>query len=104
MEIIVEKEHQNPLLRRKEIRFRLEYDAQTPSRSDVRKKLAGLFSANVDNVIIEYIRPEFGKPEAKCYAKIYDSPEDLKSIEAKHIIRRNIGETGEEREGTKEES
>jgi len=103
MEIIVEKEHHNPLLRRKEIHFRLEYDAQTPSRSDVRKKIAGLFSANVDNVVIEYIKPEFGKTEAKCYAKIYDSHEDLMAIEAKHIIKRNIEEEAEAEEA-KEES
>lgn len=104
MEVIVEKERHNPLLKRKEIHFRLEYDAQTPSRSDVRKKIAGLFSANVDNVVIEYIKPEFGKTEAKCYAKIYDTHEDLIAIEAKHIIRRNIeakaeGEVAEEKSG-----
>jgi small subunit ribosomal protein S24e len=98
MEILVERENQNPLLKRKEIHFKLKYDSQTPSRSDVRQKLAGLFSVNVDNVIVEYIKPEFGKSEASCYAKIYDTVDDLKAIEAKHIIKRNIKEAEEKSE------
>jgi small subunit ribosomal protein S24e len=95
MEILVEKENQNPLLKRKEIHFKLEYDSQTPSREDVRKKIAGLFAASVGNVVIDYIKPEFGKTEAVCYAKIYDTPEDLMAIESKHIIKRNIKEKEE---------
>jgi small subunit ribosomal protein S24e len=53
---------------------------------------------NVDNVIVEYIKPEFGKSEASCYAKIYDTVDDLKAIEAKHIIKRNIKEAEEKSE------
>ncbi|RUM34142.1 MAG: 30S ribosomal protein S24e [Archaeoglobus sp.] len=93
MEVVVESEKQNPLLRRREVHFRLKYDEEgrTPSRADVRQKIAGLFSAEVERVVIEYIKPEFGKAEAKCYAKIYDSVEDLHSIEREYIIKRNFG-------------
>ncbi|RLI84191.1 MAG: 30S ribosomal protein S24e, partial [Archaeoglobales archaeon] len=43
--------------------------------------------------------PEFGKCEAYCYAKIYETVEDLHAIEEKHIIRRNFGEPEGEGEG-----
>jgi len=100
MEVIVEKEKHNPLLKRKEIYFRLKYEEEgaTPSRNDVRQKLAGLFNANPETVVIDYIKPEFGISEAYCYAKIYDSVEDLKSIEEDHIIKRNFGGGEEETE------
>ncbi|AEA46865.1 30S ribosomal protein S24e [Archaeoglobus veneficus] len=107
MEIFVEKDRQNPLLKRREIYFRLKYEEEgaTPSRKDVRQKIAGLFNANLDTVIIDYIKPEFGKCEAFCYAKIYDSVEDLHAIEEDHIIKRNFGKSegeGEEGEGEEE--
>ncbi len=104
MEVVVESERQNPLLRRREVYFRLKYaeEGATPSRADVRQKIAGLFSAEVERVVIDYIKPEFGKTEARGYAKIYDSVEDLQSIERDHIIRRNFG-GGEEGEEESEE-
>jgi len=89
MEIQVENENPNPLLKRKEIEFILKFDDKTPSRSDVRKKIAGLYSSSEDKVVVDYIKSEFGKTEAKCYAKVYDSRESLESIEAKYIINRN---------------
>ncbi len=102
MEVVVESERQNPLLKRREVHFILKYgdEGKTPPRSDVRQKIAGLFSVEVERVVIDYIKPEFGKTEAKCYAKIYDSVNDLQSIEREHIIRRNFGkkEEGEEEE------
>ena len=96
MEIIVEKDRNNPLLRRREIYFRIRYDGITPSRRDVREKIAGLFNASLDRIVINWIKPEFGKCEAIGYAKIYESADDMKSIESEHIIRRNFpSEEGE---------
>ena len=94
MDLIVERERYNPLLRRREIHARIVYwgEGATPPRSTVREKVAGLFNATLDRIIVDYIKPEFGKQEARCYIKIYDSTDDLKAIEDKHIIRRNFGE------------
>ena len=97
MEIVVEKERYNPLLKRREIHARIVYwgEGATPPRKAVREKFAGLFNAELDRIVVDYIKPEFGKQEAKCYVKIYDTPEDLKAIEEEHIIRRNFGEEKE---------
>jgi len=102
MDVLVEKERYNPLLKRKELYLKIVYwgEGATPTRQAVREKIAGLFNAELDRIVVDYIKPEFGKQEAKCYAKIYDSHEDLMSIEEDHIIRRNFGgEEGEEEGG-----
>jgi len=98
MDIIVEKDRYNPLLKRRELHLRIVYwgEGPTPKRQAVREKIAALFNASLDRIIIQYIKPEFGNQEAKCYAKIYDTPEDLRAIEEKYIIKRNFGEEKEE--------
>jgi small subunit ribosomal protein S24e len=98
MEVYVESERYNPLLKRKEVYFRVSFDGKTPSREEVRGKIGGLMNAEPERVVIDYIKTEFGKTEAKCYAKIYDTEEDLKSIEEEHIIWRNFGKPEEEGE------
>ncbi len=99
MEVVVENERYNPLLKRREIHARILYwgEGPTPTRQAVREKFAGLFNAELERIVVDYIKPEFGKQEAKCYVKIYDTPEDLRDIEDEHIIRRNFrSERGED--------
>ncbi len=102
MEILVESDRYNPLLKRRELHLRIVYwgEGATPTRNAVREKIAGMFNAGLDRIVVQYIKPEFGKQEAKCYAKIYDTPEDLRDVEEDYVIRRNFGgEEGEEKEG-----
>ncbi|MEM1958093.1 MAG: 30S ribosomal protein S24e [Archaeoglobaceae archaeon] len=102
MEVRVESEKYNPLLKRKEVYLKIKFDEKTPKRMEVREKVAGLFSVELERVVVDYIKTEFGKREAECYAKIYDSAEDLKRIEDKHILVRNFPELKKEekKEGT----
>ena len=98
MEILIEKQRDNPLLKRKEVYFRVRYeDAKvTPSRSDVREKLSGLLNADLSRLVVRWMKPEFGKMEAEGYALIYDTENDLRAIEEDYVIRRNFGEDKEE--------
>uniref|UniRef100_A0A7J2TIQ5 Small ribosomal subunit protein eS24 n=1 Tax=Archaeoglobus fulgidus TaxID=2234 RepID=A0A7J2TIQ5_ARCFL len=96
MEVKIEAERYNPLLRRKEVYFRIKFDGKTPTRKEVREKLAGIMGAELERVVVQYIKTEFGKREAKCYAKIYDSAEDLKKVEPKYILMRNFPELKKE--------
>jgi len=99
LEVYVEKERHNPLLRRREVYCRLSFEGKTPSRKEVRGKIAGLMNAEPERVVVDYIKTEFGKTEAKCYVKIYDTVEDLQKIEEEHIIERNkVEEQAEEAE------
>ena len=107
MEVYVDSERYNPLLKRREVYFTISFEGATPSRREVRSRIAGLMNAEVERVVVDYIKTEFGKTEAKCYAKIYDTVEDLKDIEEEHIIERNLKAMeveGEESEGMEGEA
>ena len=97
VEILIERQKDNPLLKRKEVYFRVRYEA-TPSRKDVREKLSGLLNAELNRLVIRWMKPEFGKMEAEGYALIYDSEEDMRAVEEDYVIRRNFG--GEKEEGS----
>lgn len=92
MEVRVEAERYNPLLKRRELHVKVSFNGKTPSRAEIREKIAGLMSAELNRVVIDYIKTEFGKREARVYAKVYDSPEDLMAIEEEHILERNFPE------------
>ncbi len=101
----MENERYNPLLKRKEVYCRLSFDGKTPSRGEVKAKIAGLMNAELERVVVDYIKTEFGKTEAKSYVKIYDTVEDLKAIEEDYIIERNLkAAESEAEEGSAEEA
>jgi small subunit ribosomal protein S24e len=89
MEIKIVKDLDNKLLNRKELDFTVEYEGPTPSRANVRKKLAALLNKDLDLVLIQKMESEYGHQLAKGYAKIYESEERMKQIEAEHILLRN---------------
>src|SRR5512138_793249 len=89
MEIKVLEEKNNPLLQRREIQFSVTQNLGTPSRQEIKNKLAAYLNSKPELVIIERMKQEFGKRETKGYAKIYETPERLKSVETEHIIQRN---------------
>ncbi len=100
MEIRVESERYNPLLKRKELHLRVSFNGKTPSRAEIREKIAGLMNAEQNRLVIDYVKNEFGKREAKVYVKIYDSAEAMKAIEERHILERNFPEMkAEKKEG-----
>lgn len=97
MNIEVIEKKVNPLLKRREIMFKVDHEGATPSREEVRKNLAAMINAKKELVIIDRMRSEYGKRETHGYAKIYRSEKGLKEIERAHIIRRNILTESEEK-------
>ncbi len=97
MEILVERQKDNPLLKRKEIYFRVRYEDTkvTPSRKDVREKLSGLLNAELERLVVRWIKPEFGRMEAEGYALVYDTEEDMRAVEEDYVLERNFGERKE---------
>ncbi len=89
MEITIINDKKNPLLKRREINFKINHDTGTPKRNDVKIKLVAMLSAKPELVIIERMRSEFGKRETLGYVKVYQSEKHLKGIERPHIIERN---------------
>ncbi|MFQ6051911.1 MAG: 30S ribosomal protein S24e [Candidatus Hydrothermarchaeota archaeon] len=98
MEIQIIEEKDNPLLKRKEVRFKIIHEkGPTPKREEVLNKLSSLIRADKELLIIDSLNTQFGKPVTEGYAKVYNSVERMKFVEPKHKIRKNTMEK-EERE------
>ncbi len=103
MEISIVEERENAVLKRKEVRFKVEFEGATPSRKDVKEKLCHQLKAKPELVIVDELGQRYGLNEASGYAKIYSDADALK-VELKHNIRRDKGEKAEKKEKAKKET
>jgi small subunit ribosomal protein S24e len=92
MKLKVTTQNYNPLLKRKEIAFEVEHAPKegTPSRAEMRKNLAENLKANVDLIFIKRAVTKKGSMLTVGEANVYDTQEQVKIVEADHIITRNI--------------
>lgn len=90
MEIEVISERENPLLERREVRFRVRYTGTgVPNRQEVRNKLIAVFDSNRELTVLDYMKPEYGRHSAVGYVKVYASAGTMK-VESKHKVKRNF--------------
>lgn len=91
MEIKIITKKENPLLKRTEVHFLVEYDknVSTPSRLEIRKKVENLLKKNIGLVIIKKIEPRAGTHTAAGLANVYNSVQQAKRIEPVHYLKRN---------------
>jgi small subunit ribosomal protein S24e len=92
MEVKITSQNENPLLKRKEIRFEVDHDktGSTPARLEIRKAVANALKANVDLVFVKRFETKTGTHTAAGTANLYDSVEQAKLIEPEYIVKRNI--------------
>jgi small subunit ribosomal protein S24e len=104
MEIEVISKKENPLLDRLEVNFKITHPKEiTPKRKDVRDEIAALLKVKKDQIVIDHMNTEFGKPETIGYAKIYGSKEGAQKIETKAVLKRNYLLEEKKEEGEKQE-
>lgn len=89
MDILIREDKNNPLLNRRELDFVVKYEGSTPSRSDVRNKLAAMLNAPLELLVIRKMTPEFGMQEANGYAKLYEEESRMKELELEYVLKRN---------------
>ena len=91
MEIKIISKKENPLLKRKEVDFRIEQDLKgtTPRRLEVKKALAAKLKIGEEMVFIKRIRTLTGTSTAVGVANAYETVEQAKFIEPKYIRKRN---------------
>ena len=89
LEIISKK--QNPLMKRREVTFRVEHSQTggTPSRAEVRKQLASLLKTKPELVYVKNMETKRGTMIAVGEANVYETDEQAKFVEPKHVIARN---------------
>ncbi|HWR26010.1 MAG TPA: 30S ribosomal protein S24e [Methanosarcina sp.] len=100
MDIKILKDKKNELLNRRELDFAVKYEGPTPSRNDVRSKLAAMLNAPLELLVIQRIKTEYGMQEGKGYAKLYEDANRMKAVELEHVLKRNPtpGEEAKEEE------
>ncbi len=86
MKLIEEKEE--PLFKRKILKFEIEENRATPSRKEVKEMISKYLNADQDLIVIEKIRSTYGKPKFIITVKQYFDKEALKRLEPKYIFTR----------------
>jgi small subunit ribosomal protein S24e len=99
LDIQVVEERNNPLLKRREVVFKVIHEDATPSRKSIVERLAATMNSKVGLVIVDEIKTAFGKRESLGYAKIYETTERVMQVERPHIIARNTFAPAGEAEG-----
>ncbi|MDI6916436.1 MAG: hypothetical protein QMC80_01415 [Thermoplasmatales archaeon] len=90
MEIEVVSRKENMLTGRTEVVFKaVHLSEKTPKRAEIKEKLAELLGVSKSNVVIDNMKPEFGRPESRGYAKVYKNIEGIKEMEMDYILMRN---------------
>lgn len=89
MEIIIKSDNLNKLLSRRELNLLIKYEGATPSRMEIKEKLAALINVDLDLTLIQKISSKYGQEEANCIAKVYFNRDQLEKIEEKYIISKN---------------
>ncbi|OYT40338.1 MAG: 30S ribosomal protein S24e [Candidatus Altiarchaeales archaeon ex4484_43] len=101
MKIEIINERKNPLLNRREIRFRVSYEGATPRATEIRKRLISTLKSEDKLTILDGINPEFGRQIASGYVKVYADEESM-AIEPEHRIKKNLEAKEERPEGESE--
>ncbi len=88
MEVQIIKDKTNPILKRREISIKVK-DKITPSRIEVKGKLAALLNSKPELIVIERLGTVYGKQELAGTACIYQTEERLKQLAHEHLVARD---------------
>jgi ribosomal protein S24E len=92
MKVEIASRTKNPLLQREEICFSVEGAEKTPSRKELREKVAAHLGAKTELVSIEKISQEFGAHSINGTARLYASEDAFKKTELPYMVARNLGQ------------
>jgi ribosomal protein S24E len=92
MKVNIISKESNPLLKRRELTFSIDHaqTGGTPTRTEVRKQIASLLKTKPELVYVKNIKTKTGTMIATGEVNIYESIEQAKLVEPKHLIARNI--------------
>ncbi len=91
MEIKIVEKKDNPLLKRREVKFMVVHKGEaTPRQDDVREKVAALVGADSKLTIIDRLRTSAGTNVSGGFAKIYQKTDEMRVIESHKIADKQI--------------
>jgi len=91
MEVKIVSTKGNPLLKRKEVDFRVEHGpkGKTPTRLEVKKAVAAELKTSEEMIFVKRMQTMTGTNTAVGIANVYETVEQAKFIEPKYIRKRN---------------
>ena len=104
MDVKISEKNEQPLMSRTELRGTISFEAQTPSRAEVRKKIAESVKADESLVMLTRIRTAYGQKSAGVTAHVYKTKEDAKKFASGAILKRMEGKKKEGGEATAPEA
>ena len=92
MEIKILSDSKNQMLRRREVKFRVEHTEAggTPSRVEVRKAVADALKAEDSLVFLKRFETKTGMRVAFGEANVYENLEQAKLVEPDYILKRSM--------------
>jgi small subunit ribosomal protein S24e len=91
MRVEIAEKVENPLLRRTEIKFRVDHSGSpTPKRLDVRAQLASQLGVPEELIVIDKLASMYGRQMASGIARVYGSREWLEALEPKYLLMRGL--------------
>lgn len=99
MNIKIDKSNENKMLKRKEIRYHVEFEnSQTPTRDVVKELISRNTNTNKDLIIVDYNKQLTGLHRIEGYAKVYKTKEDAMLYEPDYELFRNKLKVKEEKQ------
>ncbi len=90
MELKIISQKNNPLLKRKEVKFQIEHSqGKTPVRLDVKQSIASHLQTKATLVFIKNMKTLTGTSTTLGFANAYETLEQAKLIEPEYIVKRN---------------
>jgi small subunit ribosomal protein S24e len=89
MKIDIIDKKEEALFQRETITARCEFDNVTPSRLELRNRLAAQLGVKEDLVVIKNIFTTFGARSGKVEACVYKDEKALKKVESDKMIKKN---------------
>ncbi len=88
----VESDRYNPLIGRREIVLKAGHPLKsTPSRKDLRARLAKVYGVDASRLYVRSIFTRYGSGESRVKVHIYDVAERALAFEPDYVIERNGG-------------
>ena len=103
VDIIVNEDKENALLRRREVKFEVRFEGATPSRKDVKEALRSKLGVDANLVVIRKLNQPFGIARIQGEAAVYKD-EKAKAVEHSHLLRRDAGEKGNKKKEAPKET
>lgn len=102
MEIKILDDKENKLLNRREVLFEVSHEdvGGTPTRRDIKMKLASILKRNTELLFIKKIETKRGTKISVGTVNIYNSLKEAKMIEPEYAIKRNLQAEKEEVEAS----